>query len=91
MPHFKNFSDIIKNGLYLRSRREGDCILQGGMHKKLRKLYNAAKVPPRWRDALPVLCDPSGIVWAPFVGMRDGVLCEGDGYVLRVLLPEDNA
>ena len=86
-----DFSDIIKNGLYLRSRREGDCILQGGMHKKLRKLYNAAKVPPRWRDALPVLCDPSGIVWAPFVGMRDGVLCEGDGYVLRVLLPEDNA
>ncbi|MBQ2735453.1 MAG: tRNA lysidine(34) synthetase TilS [Clostridia bacterium] len=83
-----DFSDIIKKGVYWRSRQEGDCILQGGMHKKLRKLYNAKKIPPRWRDALPILCDREGIVWVPFIGMRDGIANEGDGYVIRVTLPD---
>lgn len=85
-----DFSDIINDGLHLRSRRKGDCILQGGMHKKLRRLYNAKKIPPRWRDALPILCDRDGVAWAPFVGARDGVSHGGDGYLLTVFLPEGN-
>ncbi|MBR2018856.1 MAG: tRNA lysidine(34) synthetase TilS [Clostridia bacterium] len=79
---------IIKKDCYWRSRREGDRILQGGMHKQLRRLYNAAKVPARWRDALPLLCDGEGIVWAPFVGCRDGISPLGEGFAVTVLLPD---
>lgn len=66
--------DIIKDGLFWRSYRAGDLLLRGGMHKKLRKLYGEAGVPVHWRTRLPLLCDGEGIVWAPFVGARDGIL-----------------
>lgn len=65
--------DIIKNGLFWRSYRAGDLLLRGGMHKKLRRLYAEANVPVHWRTRLPLLCDGEGIVWAPFVGARDGI------------------
>lgn len=79
------FSVIIKNGLYWRVRREGDVILMGGMHRKLRKLYNAAKIPARMRDAIPLLCDEEGIVWAPFAGNRDGLEnADGERYTVCV-------
>ena len=64
--------DIMKDNLFWRTYREGDTLLRGGMHKKLRKLYGEANVPVRWRTRLPLLCDGEGIVWAPFVGARDG-------------------
>ena len=79
------FSVIIKDSLYWRTRCEGDLLLKGGMHRKLRKLYNAAKIPVRLRDALPVLCDDTGIVWAPFAGYRDGLENEdGERYTVLV-------
>ncbi len=65
--------DIIKDNLFWRSYRAGDVLLRGGMHKKLRKLYGEACVPVHWRTRLPLLCDGEGIVWAPFVGARDGI------------------
>ncbi len=65
--------DIINRGAYWRARREGDVILLRGMHRKLRKLQNEAKIPPRLRGMLPVLCDGEGVLWAPYVGVRDGV------------------
>ncbi len=64
--------DIMKDSFFWRSYQEGDTLLRGGMHKKLRKLYGEANVPVRWRTRLPLLCDGEGIVWAPFVGARDG-------------------
>ncbi|MBE6590329.1 MAG: tRNA lysidine(34) synthetase TilS [Ruminococcaceae bacterium] len=63
--------DIINKGAYWRERRAGDTILLRGMHRKLRKLQNEAKLPPRLRMRLPVLCDGEGVLWAPFVGARD--------------------
>jgi len=66
-------SAIISSGLYWRLRKEGDVILSEGMHKKLRKQYGAADIPPHRRELIPLLCDENGIVWAPFVGVRDGV------------------
>ena len=65
--------DIIKDSLFWRSYRAGDLLLRGGMHKKLRRLYAEANVPVYWRTRLPLLCDGEGIVWAPFVGTRDGI------------------
>jgi hypothetical protein len=28
------------------------------------------------RDSLPILCDGEGILWVPFVGLREGVRSE---------------
>lgn len=57
---------------YFRPRREGDLLLLRGMHRKLRKLQNERGIPPALRERLPLLCDSQGVLWAPFVGLRDG-------------------
>jgi tRNA(Ile)-lysidine synthetase-like protein len=68
--------------LYWRSRQEGDTIYMGGMTRKLRKLYNQKQIPLRLREQLPLLCDEKGIVWAPFVGARDGLAADdGEWFV----------
>jgi tRNA(Ile)-lysidine synthase len=65
--------DIIKDGAHWRPYREGDRILRGGMHKRLRRCWNEAKIPTRLRGILPILCDSEGVLWAPYVGLRDGI------------------
>ena len=62
----------INNGLLWRTRRDGDVIFLRGMHRKLRRLQAEAGIPARLRDAIPLLCDEEGILWAPYVGVRDG-------------------
>lgn len=66
-------SAIINSGLHWRLMKDGDRLLQNGMHKKLGKLYGRAEIPAHRRGLIPVLCDDRGIVWAPFVGACDGV------------------
>lgn len=83
-------SDIIINGLYWRMRRPGDEIFLRGMHRKLRRLYNEKKIPPRIRCRLPLLCDEKGILWAPFVGLRDGASFDGaEDCMVELLLPQE--
>ena len=60
--------------LFWRTRLPGERILLGGHHKALRKCYREASVPPRLRDGMPLLCDEEGVLFAPFVGKRDGAL-----------------
>lgn len=74
----------ISAGLYWRSRREGDVLVMGGMTRKLRKLYNQKKIPLRLREQMPLLCDEKGILWAPFVGARDGVSDGETGILILV-------
>ena len=62
----------IEGILKLRSRREGDRILIGGMHKSLKKLMCEKKIPLDERYRLPVIYDDDGIVAVPFVAARDG-------------------
>lgn len=64
--------------LVWRSRRAGDTLLWHGVHRKLRKLQNELGIVPQLRERLPLLCDDSGILWAPLIGQRDG-LCLPDG------------
>ncbi len=54
-----------------RNRREGDVILRGKMHRKLRRLYAQMGMPTELRRALPLLCQGEEIVWAPFIGASD--------------------
>ncbi len=68
------FSDLAKAlsaGYIWRTRKEGDSILRGGHHKRLRKIWRECGVPEELRDRLPVLCNKEGIVWAPMVGFAD--------------------
>lgn len=65
-------SDKINDGLFIRPKREGDKILCGGMHKKLKKLFCEKKIPLDMRAKLPVFYDSNGIIWVPLVALRDG-------------------
>ena len=77
-------SAIINDGLFWRSRKEGDTLVMGGMTRKLRKLYNQKKIPLRLREQIPLLCDEEGIVWAPYVGVRDGIPMAERGVLISV-------
>lgn len=83
---FNQFSDIIKGSLYWRTRREGDTLFISGMHKSLRKLYAKADIPMHRREQIPLLCDDEGILWAPFVGGRDGLSIENGTCLVTVEL-----
>jgi tRNA(Ile)-lysidine synthetase-like protein len=76
--------DIIKNGAYWRPYVSGDRILQGGIHKRLRRCWNEAGVPTRLRGELPFLCDREGVLWAPYVGARDGVVADASGDAVEI-------
>ena len=65
-------SDTIDGALVARSRAPGDKILLGGMHKSVKKLYNEKKIPLDLRSRIPIICDKSGIIAIPFIGIRDG-------------------
>lgn len=64
--------DKINDGLFIRPKRDGDKILCGGMHKKLKKLFCEKKLPLDMRAKLPVFYDNNGILWVPTVALRDG-------------------
>lgn len=64
-------SDIINEGIYVRSKEEGDSYNYGGMTRKLKKLFNDKKIPKGERVSIPVICDNQGIVWVPGFGVRD--------------------
>ena len=65
-------SDKIIGSLIARTRKAGDRILMGGMHKSLKKLMCDKKLPTSVRDSLPVICDGDGILYVPYIGARDG-------------------
>lgn len=64
--------DKIYDGLFVKPRAEGDVILSGNIHKKIKKLMNEHRLPPALRSRLPLLCDKDGILWVPTIALRDG-------------------
>lgn len=64
--------DTIKGRIFLRPLAEGDRILQGGMHKRIRKLYGQYGIPLHLRTQLPLLCDEDGVLAVPGICLRDG-------------------
>ncbi len=61
----------LQNVLTWRNRREGDVMMLGKMHRQVRRLWAAQKIPTELRQALPLLCRGEEIVWTPFVGTSD--------------------
>lgn len=57
--------------LYARERRSGEKIRLNSMGKSIKKLLCDNKVPLEIRARLPIICDDSGIVAVPFIGVSD--------------------
>ncbi len=55
------------------NRREGDLIVDNGMHKRLKKLMCDKKVPLRDREDLPVIKKSNEIIYAPLCAVADPV------------------
>ncbi len=79
-------SAIINNGIFVRSRQDGDSYRYGGITHKLKKLFNDSKIPPSLRDRVPVFCDESGILWVPGFGVRDDNNTSGEKKHITLLL-----
>ena len=82
--------DTIKGRIFLRPMAEGDRILQGGMHKKIRKLYGQHGTPLHLRSRLPLLCDDDGVLAVPGICLRDGASARrGEpALCIRIYLPK---
>lgn len=74
-------SDKINRVLKVRSRRDGDSYVFGGMTRKLKKLYNDRGFTARERESLPVFCDDSGILWVPGFKTADRAAAVGNNNV----------
>ena len=62
---------LLSGGLCVRSRREGDRIVDGGNTKKLKKLMCDKKIPIGLRSSLPLICFGGEIVYAPACAVCD--------------------
>ena len=68
-------------GAFIRSRREGDKIIDGGNTKKLKKLMCDKKVPLKVRNSLPILCLDGEIVYVPMCAICDNAKHDGEGEI----------
>lgn len=79
VKRIKISSDIIKNGVFVRNRADGDSIKYGGMTHEVKKILSEKKIPSSHRPDYPVICDKEGLLAVPPFAIRDG--CEGDGQI----------
>lgn len=70
--------DTINHALFVRSRRDGDAYVYGGMTRKLKKLYNDRGFGAKKRRETPIFCDGDGIVWVPGFSVADRAKPSGD-------------
>lgn len=71
----------LRGNLYVRSRKDGDTIIQGRLTKKLKKLLCERKIPSHLRDKIPLICDDDGIVAIPEIAVRDGA--RGEDIIIK--------
>lgn len=71
--HTKISFDKINHTLLVRSRRDGDAYVFGGMTRKLKKLYNDRAYSAKKRAKTPIFSDGQGIVWVPGFPVADRV------------------
>ncbi len=55
----------------VRAKQDGDTFCFSNMTKKVKKMFNEAKLPLEKRDILPLLCDKKGVFWIPGFPLRD--------------------
>ena len=77
---------IIDGVLTARSKRPGDRILSGGMHRKVKKLFNEASLPLDLRNTTPLICLGEEILWIPHLPLvRDQVVDTALPYIHLLL------
>ena len=79
-------SDKIVGELVARSRREGDTILLRGHHRSVKKLMSEKKLELSLRESLPIVCDDNGILFIPYIGVRDGVVSKNSESKIYITL-----
>ncbi len=67
--------ESVQGELSVRSWKNGDFIISGGIRKKLKKIFSEWQVPVEMRSAIPVICDSRGViaVWGNLYGYRNRV------------------
>ena len=83
--------DIIKNGIYFRTRRPGDYITihKDGRTQKIKSYFVNEKIPQEQRDEILLVADGSHIVW--ICGYRDNCaykVTEHTNYILEIEVDE---
>ena len=65
--------DIIKNGIKIRTRREGDFfrIKNRGVTKSLKKLFNESKIPQKERETRVILAQDKEVLWIEGFGVGE--------------------
>ncbi len=64
-------TSLLQGELYVRNRASGDTVKSGGMTKKVKELFIHKKIPAGERNALPFVCDSSGILYIPKTAVCD--------------------
>ncbi len=77
-------SDIIKRGLILRFKKEGDAYKYAGVTHKLKKVFNDRDIPPYQRSLIPILCDSEGIVFVPGLSVRDNAKGDDKSSLIKI-------
>lgn len=72
------------DGLFAQNRRAGDTILDGGVHKKLKKLMCDKKVPLIDRDTLPLIHLNDEIIYAPLCAVADKVRAKKTSFEFNI-------
>ena len=79
VKRIKISSAIIKNGIHVRNRADGDRIVYGNMTHSVKKLLSDKKVPSSLKADHPVVYDGDGLLFVPPGAVRDGI--RGDSAV----------
>lgn len=77
--------DKIKGNIRVRTRKENDMYLLGGIHRSVKKLMQSRGISGKARARLPYFCDDDGIVWIPGFPPRDGAEGTDKGFSYYIL------
>ena len=75
---------LSKSDLTARNRAEGDVILSGGMHKKIKKLMCDKKIPGSDREALPLIFSGDELIYAPLCAVSDNVRADKNNFDFKI-------
>ena len=76
--------------LYVRSKADGDKMIQGKMTKKLKTIFCDKHIPSHHRDKIPLVCDDKGILYIPTIAVRDGANGKNAEALIKIYQKVDN-
>ena len=83
-PYSSAYLNVPKGSLSARNRKEGDKILDGGMHKKLKKLMCDKKVSLSDRNSLPLILSGEELIYAPLCAVSDGARANKKQFEIKI-------